>query len=509
MENFNTTFLEELYLIEPSLKEKESEIITLIEKMTIHRPAVEIDDAFRKRLKQAILQEFSNKKTYTFNLFQWMNIVLPVSLAAFAWAFFSLQYLNDPIGETPPAMSVQTKNENIVEKIATTDAPLFETTTIQEKLPEKAFWSLGFLVNNTSSRPQGGGGGPMMNMAVATDVPVPTVSDDIATTEKMDARMMTTMPVYDMPQITYVYSGELILPIGNANLPVYERSVTPLDGKDVMDMILQRWIAWFDLSPLKQSRLTMLSFSDTTPFGYMYNFDFLGGTFSVYQNYETWPQPVCNASGCKPLPTLTKSDLESDDVILEKASNFLKKFRIDLAQYGGPFVHTWYAPMPEGSIPEVVNITYPILLDGKMTYEENGEPRGLTLTYDVRNKKIWSLYGIGKESLRSSEYPITTNPDKILSMLSQGGRWGGFNNYSENAKKVFVWVQSPELWYMRMSHMDETWKQKEYLIPAYIFKVEKNSDPTISTPQNITIPLIDDFLTLETPQPMLLDMMVR
>lgn len=84
MENFNTTFLEELYLIEPSLKEKESEIITLIEKMTIHRPAVEIDDAFRKRLKQAILQEFSNKKTYTFNLFQWMNIVLPVSLAAFA-----------------------------------------------------------------------------------------------------------------------------------------------------------------------------------------------------------------------------------------------------------------------------------------------------------------------------------------------------------------------------------------------------------------------------------------
>ena len=52
------------------------------------------------------------------------------------------------------------------------------------------------------------------------------------------------------------------------------------------------------------------------------------------------------------------------------------------------------AAMPDGMIPEMITVTYPTLLDGKVSYEENGGPRGLTLTYDVRNKKVSSFYGL-------------------------------------------------------------------------------------------------------------------
>ena len=63
MENFNKTFLEELYILEPSLKEKETEIIALIERMTVNRPTINIDESFKKELKKTILKEFAVKKT--------------------------------------------------------------------------------------------------------------------------------------------------------------------------------------------------------------------------------------------------------------------------------------------------------------------------------------------------------------------------------------------------------------------------------------------------------------
>ncbi len=78
-----------------------------------------------------------------------------------------------------------------------------------------------------------------------------------------------------------------------------------------------------------------------------------------------------------------------------------------------------------------------------------------------------------------------------------------------DSKKINVSVKSPEIGYMRLSHMDEAGKYKEYLIPAFIFQVEKSNDPTVYTPNIITIPLIDDFLNIETPTPMPIDIMAR
>ncbi len=52
--------LEELYALDPDLRQKESEIIQMIDMMTKNRPIVDINEHFRAELRQKILREISS-----------------------------------------------------------------------------------------------------------------------------------------------------------------------------------------------------------------------------------------------------------------------------------------------------------------------------------------------------------------------------------------------------------------------------------------------------------------
>lgn len=136
MENFNTTFLEELYILEPSLKEKETEILALIDRMTLNRPAINIDESFKMELKKTILKEFAMKKTSRVSFFTWWNMALPVSLAAFAGIFMVSQYIGNPQISTtsePPMLAVETAAPDSMVKNS------ISLTQSRENLQEKAF----------------------------------------------------------------------------------------------------------------------------------------------------------------------------------------------------------------------------------------------------------------------------------------------------------------------------------------------------------------------------------
>jgi hypothetical protein len=51
--------LEELYALDPDLRQKEAEITKIIERMIQNRPVVEINEDFRAELRQKIMQEIS------------------------------------------------------------------------------------------------------------------------------------------------------------------------------------------------------------------------------------------------------------------------------------------------------------------------------------------------------------------------------------------------------------------------------------------------------------------
>ena len=51
------TLLEELYLLEPSLREKEEQIVHIIENMQKNRPNIVINEEFKNELRAKLLLE--------------------------------------------------------------------------------------------------------------------------------------------------------------------------------------------------------------------------------------------------------------------------------------------------------------------------------------------------------------------------------------------------------------------------------------------------------------------
>ena len=54
------TLLEELYLLEPSLREKEDQIVHIIENMQKNRPNIVINEEFKNELRTKIMTELKN-----------------------------------------------------------------------------------------------------------------------------------------------------------------------------------------------------------------------------------------------------------------------------------------------------------------------------------------------------------------------------------------------------------------------------------------------------------------
>lgn len=69
--------LEELYTLEPNLKTREKELISLIERMLSVRPDVEINDDFRRELRSEVLKLAPKKIKKTSSPFT-VQILLPL-----------------------------------------------------------------------------------------------------------------------------------------------------------------------------------------------------------------------------------------------------------------------------------------------------------------------------------------------------------------------------------------------------------------------------------------------
>lgn len=71
--------LEELYALDPTLREKESEIKKIIDKMIKNRPEVEINETFRAELRKKIMHELTSMRKSAL-WFQWGPMVGALSL---------------------------------------------------------------------------------------------------------------------------------------------------------------------------------------------------------------------------------------------------------------------------------------------------------------------------------------------------------------------------------------------------------------------------------------------
>lgn len=476
--------LEELYTLEPSLRDKEEIILRIITSMQQNQPEVLIDENFKNELREKVMSELKNtkisnwqskKSSKSWNM-GWVFVGLSTGILA---SFFILSFS----GWMIPFSSHPTQENPAISRM------------------QKA-QSLSFAPVITSTGKNGFGNATNLTLwaSLATS---PTMGVTPGATgmrgEMTSKRMMVdTMPAQDFPYYTYSYTGSL--PAFSGNLTVYKKNPAPFAPSETQAFLQGLSLEGLNLQSFENTSITSLSFAEAKDYGYIVNIDFAAGSIGFYQNWMKWPQPKCGPNGCEQSVALTEKDVPSDEEFVRIGDTFLTQYGIDRSLYGAPKVDgSWrimYALARstnlESTIPDQYTLTYPLTLEWKKIYEEYGWYKGISLSIDIRTKRVTSLSGIEKQNITSSIYTTQTDEANILKMIPFGGRYESKANPDQ--KVVNLTLGEPTIEYV---HIYGEWKDNkadEYYVPAYVF-------PVINKPEgsyiqdNVILPLVQDFAT--------------
>ncbi len=466
------TLLEELYTLEPSLREKEDSIIRIITEMQKNKPSFTIDEDFKRALKNKVMHELLGKPQKTL----WYIVFPILSWLSFAvFGFFFLQNIFPQVSEKSP----------IIEKKSLSKVSFLPTISPQK---ENAFGkSITLAQENTHQ-----------NQTQWTATP-----NAVGVSSKMMVQDSMIMPPQDMVYYTYTYTGSL--PLTPEKLTVYKKTNWVSDILPITTILSNFSLQNFDLSAFQNTQISNISFIENRDYGYSVNIDFSNLSLSLSENWTKWPQPKCDRFGCETQKPLTEKDALTDDEVARIGNTFLTKYGIDTNLYGKPkvtkntmmlYARADGAPTTNTQIPEQYTLVYPLLLDGKEVYEEYGGYKGISMNIDTRTKLVRSMYGLEKQMLESSVYTTPTAKSTFENWIKYG--WKYETKPLPDQKTVEISLATPSLQYV---HVYGEWKDgvsPEYYIPAYVFPVKKDATITGYIPDQIIIPAVEEFAKIIT-----------
>jgi hypothetical protein len=483
--------LEELYILEPSLKEYEPQLINLISQMSELKPDTKFDKDFAARLKKEILQ--NNKQAFKIN-FNFMNkrtYLLVGSLAAVSvivlfvvteWKVWNIN-------------KAGIYKINFTQKIATRDnTPVF-------KLESGAYGSLASLNSGGTSgaesakaiAPQGlGGGGGDMATAVASP-----------TSFNASSAVSSKMIAWPMYNFKYVYKGDA-LDLKDTSGSVFRRLKG--DGYlagNLVSLINNHDLGVLNLGSLDNLKMTNLSLVEDKNLGLMVNVDFNDDSVYMYENWEKWRIPerdACTDDACFSRFRLSLSDVPNDSELVTMANNFLDKYNISREHYGQPLVdNLWrenYEKNPDKSnlyIPEYVVVVYPLMLNDEPVYDQSGNYAGLRVTINLLKKAASGLNGLTPYRYEASDYALETDATRLNKVIENGG-WNRiyYYNQGEGTKTTEIELGTPTKSLVQMWRYTNN-RSEELFVPALVFPV-LNAPTEYYGQKFITIPLVKELV---------------
>jgi hypothetical protein len=466
--------LDELYLLDPSLKQHESILIGLIETIIASRPTFTIDETFVADLKRQLMntpktESFGEKLT---NLFANMTYKKYAGLAGAGALLTALIVI--------PALTLSTLKQQ--EGIS--------FGLIIEPTKNQAFGILSDSVsaNNPSAENFGGGGLAEMKQAENT-----ALSYDAS-------RSMIILPPEFEIKYNYLYNGEI--PKLSETVNVLKRVKDKTAARQAASVIKNLKFDLIDLSKFGDFNLQNLTLSQDKPFGHVINLNLEEGNISINENWQTWPQSQCQDEACFARERISFEQVPSDEVLINIAKNFIEQHNISLENYGEPEVlGDWkvaYETAPDKSsfyVPDGLTVLFPLKIQGMFVYESwGGNKEGLQVNISLKHQKVLSVYNLNSQHYQSSAYPAVTDVSKIKELISQGG----FNNYQpENASKTGdVVLGEPQLAYVKIWKYENNTNQ-ELLVPALVFPIAESPKDMPFYRKFIAIPLAEEMLKME------------
>lgn len=480
-------FLEDLYKIDPSFKSKEDDLVKLIEKMLILKPDIKIDKKFVAELRGKVLTNNFDFKKSEYNVKNNYNIMKNF-IYGFGGAFVCIAMFLVIYPSVTSISKISSDAESINLNLGGLNI---------SKLSPESFGPINIGETGKGSAVPGvsgsGGGG----------------SVEAKSLDSSDMKIMA-----DPISYKYIYDGEKF-EVKDESMAVY-RYNGGLNFMNKAASILDKInFGLFDLNKFTNLGMQNLSFVEDRDFGYSVYMDFLNGSVNINENWGRWNQDIyktdCNIDGpCVDSTVLTLKDLPSDEAINKIAVDFLDYYKINRDNYGEPIViKEWLSYYFENgnqntSIPDTIQVIFPLIIDGSKVYEEWGNPVGLTVSVNIRHGKASGLYGLRSESYEQSIYKTEQNIDNILKSLSEGG----LRPYYIDANSTFkdVKVGKPELALIRVfSYKDN--KNYEMLVPGLIFDITEKPENYYGKPKIVVLlvnNIVDDNNNVITPTPLMM-----
>ena len=371
------------------------------------------------------------------------------------------------------------------------------------RVSDKAFGSLATLT--VTGGGQGGGGGMGSDNALTAAPEASTKMTAPSSTVGRGGGMggggfsgdaMIFAPTY----YTFVYKGEDFT-IDSDKMPVYERE-KGFGASVNLESILNNFsVGSFNVGKFNSARLDYLTATQDQDQGYTLSMDFREGNVYIGQNWERWPNiyATCSDQGCYEQNRITEDQLPNNDEAISLANQFLDEYGIDKNGFGQPFVQDmWrmdYARAVDKLmyyIPEVLTVIYPTKIEGNEIYDQSGIKTGMSVSVDVRSKKVSGVGELNSQRYQSSDYETEKDTKRILDLAEKGGYQNYYPTLAETGVKMEqVELGNPISGYVRLWQTVNN-QSKELFVPSLIF-------PIINAPQyiymkNVVVPIVKEVL---------------
>jgi hypothetical protein len=404
--------LQDLYAVNPALRQHEAELENMIREIVELEPEIVFDENFRSQLRSKLMARagqltaaeapsawwqgfFSGRRSYVF------ASVLAVVVIIVGAGYFAKQsgIINLP-GQSSLSFAFK--------KIA---------------LGENAFGPLG---GATQASGKGGsatapvvglgGGGGMGSNGSGGSGQADTV-------------------IYPSVYLHYVYKGEP-LDLKDSQIEVLRRMGFNDDVSSLRGLLKNFGFNLVDMNTFSSLKVQNINLIEDKDFGFAISSNVQDGSIFVSQNWYRWPQPytACTAQdyvACQERFRMKISDILPDSEALKIAKDFVKARGIDTSSYGEPVItDTWRAEYEKTFdksqfyFPEFANVIFPLKINGQSVYDESGSMTGLFVTIDNRQKRVSNINGLNSQSYQASNYTAETDSAKIIKLVEQGGYWG-------------------------------------------------------------------------------------
>jgi len=497
--------LDDLYKIDPEFKKHEKKLIKIIKELLLLQPNIKPDSKFAEELKSMLKNEEKNidKKesikvknssknyftsfSFLFDLSRSFVIVSILLLLVVSFSFVKIQ--KDGIKFTQ-----QNKNQNEY-------LEMFKET----KIVKKGKNSFGDLFTQSQNLTAGNQSGEMAALS-STDRALGLGGGGYSAV-KMESSIAPAGEMGIMPlpvKFNYIYTGGDFEMFGSEE-SVYKR--VPLDISKEFAGNFSGGNLLIGTDKFNNAGISSFNLIEDRDFGYNVYFGLEDGSISLYKNWKKWPrvEDICGGwenYQCIEGYRLSFDQVLSNDRLLAIADGFLTEYGVDLSSYGpGEVQNDWlkdYSLAEDKSsyyIPETISIIYPLLVDGKVVYEESGYKSGLNVEVDMREEKVSGLYGLYYQNYESSVYETEGDKQKIMELAYNGGTYPYYDYFGEGEyETVDIELGSPSLELVKIWNYDNSsMTSQEMYVPAYVFPVISQSKPTYFYRKNVVIPAVKDF----------------